>query len=172
MISSVSSTAVGLSAMATQNNDTARQVQLLRETDRKVRAHEQAHMAAGAGLVRGNSFSFQTGPDQKRYAVAGEVSIDTSPGNTPQETLRKAEQIRAAALAPADPSPQDNRVAAEASQMASNARQALAQAQQASASGSSDTVLASETRSSTSSALALYRQVAAAPSTPAWSVQA
>ena len=99
------------------------QVQQLKEVDRKVRAHEQAHLAVGADLVRGGAtFSYQTGPDNKRYAVAGEVSIDTSPGRTPEETIPKAQHIYAAALAPADPSAQDHSVAAQASRMESDAR--------------------------------------------------
>ena len=99
----------------------------LKARDRVVRAHEMAHMAAGAGIVtRGASFSYQTGPDGQRYAVGGEVGINTSPGRTPEETLTKADRIRAAALAPADPSGQDLRVAAEAAQMAAEARQELA----------------------------------------------
>ncbi len=101
----------------------------LKARDRVVRAHEMAHMAAGAGIVtRGASFSYQTGPDGQRYAVGGEVGINTSPGRTPEETLTKADRIRAAALAPADPSGQDLRVAAEATQMAAEARQELAAA--------------------------------------------
>lgn len=99
----------------------------LKARDRVVRAHEMAHMAAGAGIVtRGASFTYQTGPDGQRYAVGGEVGINTSPGRTPEETLAKADRIRAAALAPADPSGQDLRVAAEATQMAAEARQELA----------------------------------------------
>ena len=40
----------------------------LKARDRVVRAHEMAHMAAGAGIVtRGASFSYQTGPDGQRY---------------------------------------------------------------------------------------------------------
>ena len=101
----------------------------LKARDRVVRAHEMAHMAAGAGIVtRGASFSYQTGPDGQRYAVGGEVGINTSPGRTPEETRASADQIRAAALAPADPSAQDLRVAAEATQMAAEARQELAAA--------------------------------------------
>ena len=99
------------------------QIQQLKQTDRKVRAHEQAHLAVGADLIRGGpSFTYQTGPDNQRYAVAGEVSIDSSPGRTPQETIPKAQHIRATALAPADPSPQDHSVAAQASQMEASAR--------------------------------------------------
>lgn len=99
----------------------------LAKRDREVRAHEQAHMAAGAGLVvRGATYSFETGPDGQRYAVGGEVSIDTSRGRTPQETLDKAERIRAAALAPAEPSGTDRQVAAQASRMAMEARMEIA----------------------------------------------
>lgn len=96
---------------------------VLRATDRKVRAHELTHIAAGAGLTGAASFTYQLGPDNQRYAVAGEVSIDISSGDDPEETIAKAQQIRAAALAPADPSPQDRKVAALATKMENSARQ-------------------------------------------------
>jgi hypothetical protein len=100
-----------------------KQVAELKKRDTEVRAHEAAHMAAGAGIVRGGaSFSYQTGPDGKDYAVGGEVSIDTGEGKTPQETIAKMERVRAAALAPANPSGQDLRVAAEAASKAAKAR--------------------------------------------------
>lgn len=105
-----------------------RKVEELKKTDANVRAHEAAHISAGGGLVRGGaSYDYQSGPDGQRYAVAGEVSIDTSPvrGN-PQATLAKAQRIRQAALAPADPSSQDRSVAAQASQMAAEASMELA----------------------------------------------
>lgn len=60
------------------------------------------------------------------YAVGGEVSISTGAvPNDPEATLRKAQQIRQAANAPADPSSQDRRVAAEATQLESQARAEL-----------------------------------------------
>lgn len=99
----------------------------LKQTDSKVRAHEQAHLRVGADLVRSRAnYSYQTGPDNRRYAVGGEVSIDTSSGRTPEETIPKAQHIRATALAPADPSPQDHSVAAQATRMESEARMELA----------------------------------------------
>jgi hypothetical protein len=97
-------------------------VEELRARDAEVRSHEAAHMAAGGGLTGGMSLSYQVGPDGKRYAVGGEVSIDASPGNTPEETVLKAQRIRAAALAPAEPSAQDRAVAARAGQMEADAR--------------------------------------------------
>jgi len=109
--------------------DQERLVQDLAQTDQKVRAHESAHQAAAGGLGGAVSFTFETGPDGKSYAVGGEVPVDMSSGRTPEETLSKAEQIRAAALAPADPSPQDLSVAAQASQMEAEARDQLMQEQ-------------------------------------------
>lgn len=111
-------------------------VRELQQRDREVRAHELAHVAAGAGLIlRGASFTYETGPDGQRYAVGGEVTIDTSPGRTPEETLSKASRIKAAALAPADPSPQDRQVASQADMMAADARAELAQQTRAESAG-------------------------------------
>jgi hypothetical protein len=111
----------------TKSGDDQQVIKQLQQTDRAVRAHEQAHIAAGGGLVRGSAtFSYQTGTDGKQYAVGGEVSIDTSPGRTPVESIEKARTIRAAALAPADPSPQDRAVAAQAARIEAEAQQQIA----------------------------------------------
>ncbi len=93
-------------------------VRELKARDSQVRAHEQAHISAAAGLsVSGPTYTFQRGPDGRNYAVGGEVRIDTSEEDSPRETADKAQRIQAAALAPADPSPQDRAVAAAAAQM-------------------------------------------------------
>lgn len=91
-------------------------VEQLKQIDSEVRNHEMAHVAAGgAYITSGASFTYKKGPDGQNYAVAGEVSIDTSPvPGDPEATMRKMAQIRRAALAPADPSAQDQRVAANA----------------------------------------------------------
>lgn len=95
--------------------------------DREVRAHEQAHAAAGGQYAGSPTYSFVKGPDGLNYAVGGEVSIDTSPvSGDPEATLRKAQVIRAAASAPAEPSPQDRRVAAQAASLEADARVELA----------------------------------------------
>jgi hypothetical protein len=100
----------------------------LRARDREVRAHEAAHAAAGGQhVVAGPRFDFQRGPDGRLYAVGGSVQLDTSPvPGDPRATLEKAEQIRRAALAPAQPSGQDRRVAADATRLAAQARMAIA----------------------------------------------
>lgn len=102
------------------------EMQLVRElesVDAQVRAHEAAHIAAGSGVVTGGaSFSYTRGPDGKMYVTAGEVPISLKEGKTPDETIQNARQVQAAALAPADPSPQDYKVAASAAQMEAQAR--------------------------------------------------
>lgn len=114
----------GIPGKAALTPEQEKQVQKLKDTDAKVRAHEQAHLAASGGLASsGATFSYTTGPDGRRYAVAGEVKISMAAGRTPQETESRARQIRAAALAPADPSPQDRTVAARAAQMEAEASQ-------------------------------------------------
>ena len=106
------------------------QVSKLQQADSQVRAHEAAHLAAGGGIVTGGAnFSYTRGPDGKMYATAGEVPIDTSKESTPEATIQKARQIAAAAMAPADPSPTDYRVAASAVLMEMRARMELVREQ-------------------------------------------
>ena len=101
-------------------------VEELKRRDAEVRAHEQAHAAVGGAHAGAPRFRFVRGPDGKFYAVAGEVTIDTSavPGN-PQATIRKMQQVKRAALAPQEPSAQDRRVAAEAERKILQARQQI-----------------------------------------------
>ncbi len=106
------------------------QISKLQVTDAKVRAHEAAHLAAGGGVVTGGAnFSYTRGPDGKMYAVGGEVPIDSGEASTPEATIQKARQIAAAAMAPADPSPQDFRVATSAIMMEQRARTELVREQ-------------------------------------------
>ncbi|MFI8745870.1 putative metalloprotease CJM1_0395 family protein [Pseudomonas sp. NPDC077186] len=106
----------------------------LSQRDREVRAHEQAHAAVGGQYAGAPSYSFKRGPDGQRYAVSGEVSIDTAPvPNDPEATLRKMEVVLRAALAPVEPSAQDLRVAAQAQAQAAQARVELAELRRAEA---------------------------------------
>jgi len=92
-----------------------RQVLQLRSRDTEVRAHEQAHLAAaGQYAAGGPSFSYQTGPDGKRYAVGGSVPIDIGEESTPAATIQKMRTVKRAALAPANPSAADRQIAAQA----------------------------------------------------------
>lgn len=88
-------------------------VKQMRARDAEVRRHEEAHATVGGQYAGAPSYTFQTGPDDKRYAVAGEVPIDVSPvRDDPEATILKMEVVKAAALAPAEPSGADRRVAA------------------------------------------------------------
>ncbi|MDD2790389.1 MAG: putative metalloprotease CJM1_0395 family protein [Sulfurimonas sp.] len=100
-------------------------VQELQARDTEVRAHEAAHQSAGAS-TGGASFSYQEGPDGKMYAIGGEVSISFKSGQTSEETIQNAQAVIAAAMAPANPSPQDYAVASSARIMMMKAQQQLA----------------------------------------------
>ncbi len=102
------------------------QVERLKEIDRQVRQHEQAHLAAAGGYARsGASYSYTTGPDGKRYATGGEVSIDTGAASTPKATIQKMEVVKRAAVAPAEPSPQDRAVYTAAQKAQAEAQREL-----------------------------------------------
>jgi hypothetical protein len=103
-------------------------LQKLSTLDREVRNHERAHAAVGGQYAGAPIYSFEKGPDGVNYAVSGEVPISTSSvSGDPQMTIEKAEIIRRAALAPAEPSAQDRKVAAVAVQMAAEAHTELLQ---------------------------------------------
>lgn len=96
--------------------------------DAEVRTHEQQHQAVGGQHAGAATFSYTTGPDGVQYAVSGEVGIDVAPvANDPQATIDKMRTVRAAALAPSEPSPQDRAVAAEATRIMLQAQAELAQ---------------------------------------------
>lgn len=103
------------------------QVEQLKKRDAEVRAHEQAHKAVAGPYAGAISYTYEQGPDGRRYAVGGSVPIDMSevPGD-PQATIQKMQVVRRAALAPAQPSSQDRSVAAEASAQEREARVELA----------------------------------------------
>jgi len=94
-----------------------RVISQLQQRDKEVRAHELAHASAGGAATGSPSYTFEIGPDGKKYAVGGEVAVDLSGiAGDPQATIVKMQKVHAAALAPASPSTQDTRVAASAAQ--------------------------------------------------------
>ncbi len=118
-----------------------RLIKELQQTDTEVRRHEMAHVVSGGTYVTsGANFTYQRGPDGKNYAVGGEVTIDTSPvPGDPQATAQKMRQVKAAALAPANPSPQDLKVAAMATSVAAKALSELMMLQAKEQSDTNDT---------------------------------
>ncbi|HEX7624991.1 MAG TPA: putative metalloprotease CJM1_0395 family protein [Anaeromyxobacteraceae bacterium] len=100
----------------TLSDEALDEVRKLEGRDREVRAHEAAHQAAGGALAGGATFTYQLGPDGHSYAVGGEVPIRSAGGGSAEADIAAARQVRAAALAPGDPSAQDLAVAAAATQ--------------------------------------------------------
>ena len=105
------------------SEDEKQLVKDLQARDAEVKTHEAAHQAAGGGMTGAASFSYQQGPDGKMYAIGGEVGIAAPSGSTPEETIANAQQVIAAAMAPANPSGQDFAVASSARIMMIKAQQ-------------------------------------------------
>lgn len=104
-------------------------LQQLRQRERQVRHHEQAHMAASGKYTRGAQFQYRQGPRGQLWAVGGEVGFDSSRPEDPKEAKEKGKTLVDAALAPAQPSNQDLRVASQARQMVAKAQAELRQSQ-------------------------------------------
>jgi len=94
----------------------------LQQIDAHVKAHELAHKAVGGEFAGSPTYTYTIGPNGKKYAISGEVPIRIEKGKTPQQTIANMERVRAAALAPSDPSPQDLKVAATAEMIEMQAR--------------------------------------------------
>ena len=104
------------------------QIKELKARDTEVRIHEQAHAAVGGQHAGSPSYGYERGPDGANYAVSGEVQIDVSEiPNDPQATIDKMQTVRAAALAPAEPSGADRSIAADATQKLAAAQAELVQ---------------------------------------------
>ena len=114
------------------------EVEDMKARDSEVRTHENAHKSAGGQYAASPSYTYETGPDGKRYITDGEVSIDVGKEDDPQDTIEKMQVVKRAAMAPAQPSAQDRQVYAEASQKEAEARQELAQEKQEEAQGSTN----------------------------------
>ncbi|SDR47275.1 putative metalloprotease CJM1_0395 family protein [Pseudovibrio sp. Tun.PSC04-5.I4] len=138
-------------------------IQELKTRDAEVRTHEQAHAAAGGAFAGAPNYTETTGPDGHAYATAGEVSIDSGPiAGDPNATIAKLNTVIAAALAPAEPSGQDQAVASQAQQ---NLAQAYTDLQEQSISGGEDAVEEESEASSLQSLLQIqeYPETASDP---------
>ncbi len=123
---SAAETQEGQSSQQTLTREELATVTKLKTRDTEVRTHEQAHLAAaGQYATSSASFSYSTGPDGKRYATGGEVSIDMSKENSPQATAQKMRTVQRAALAPANPSATDRSVASQAAAKEAQALQEI-----------------------------------------------
>ncbi|RTR33716.1 putative metalloprotease CJM1_0395 family protein [Shewanella atlantica] len=103
----------------------------LAKRDSEVKAHEHAHSSVGGSLAQSPQFSYERGSDGNRYAVDGEVSIDISiVQGDPLATINKMRKVYAAAMAPANPSMADIRVAADALRKINQAQSELVEKRQ------------------------------------------
>ncbi len=129
------STAKNDALQATQLSEgEQKQVRELKAVDAEVRRHEQAHAAAGGQYAGAPQYEYTDGPDGKRYATSGHVSIDVTPiAGDPKATIEKMDVVQRAANAPAEPSGADRSVAAKAAGLKQAAQVELAQAKQAEA---------------------------------------
>jgi hypothetical protein len=104
------------------SDDEEREIDELKKRDQEVKQHERMHVAVGGSYVRGGpTYDYQEGADGMRYAIGGHVDIDTGKETTPEETIKKAKTIKAAATAPGAPSPADLKIAAQATKMEAEA---------------------------------------------------
>jgi hypothetical protein len=139
------------------SEDELKMVEELKARDLEVRAHEQAHKSVGGQYTGAISFSYQAGPNGKRYAVGGEVPIDVSPiAGNPQATITKMMVVSAAASAPALPSAQDQMVAAQAARTMSEAQAELSLKKYEDVSGENDTKKEKSDSNSSSSFNSVY----------------
>ncbi|HCV03456.1 putative metalloprotease CJM1_0395 family protein [Pseudoalteromonas sp. SSMSWG5] len=113
--------------VAEQEQQDAEQIKELKARDTEVRIHEQAHATVGGQYAGSPSYEYQRGPDGTNYAVGGEVQIDVAEiKGDPQATIEKMQTVRAAALAPQEPSSADRSIAADATQKLMAAQAELA----------------------------------------------
>ncbi|MCX7723824.1 MAG: hypothetical protein N2042_01075 [Thermodesulfovibrio sp.] len=86
-------------------------IQKLKQIENRGIAHKMAHKGVAGKYAGAVTYQYTRDPDGKLYITGGEVFLDTREERQPEDTIKKMEIIIAAALAPADPSPQDIRVA-------------------------------------------------------------
>ena len=95
-------------------------LQKLKDRDVKVRNHEAAHVMAAGGQAHGlPTYTYQTGPDGKRYAIGGSVNISMLKTGDAEHDARQAQNAYRAAMATGEPSPRDLQAAMKARMHAS-----------------------------------------------------
>ena len=100
-------------------------VRNLKKREHEVIKHENAHAIAGGGMASRPTYEYTQGPDGKRYVTGGHVNMRSNTLETdPEKRIQQAQTLYRAALAPANPSPQDRLVAVNAKQLEMEARMA------------------------------------------------
>jgi SprA-related family. len=97
-------------------------LQKLKARDARVRNHEAAHLMAAGGQAHGlPTYTYQTGPDGRNYAIGGAVSISMLKTGDAEHDARQAHTAYRAAMATGEPSAQDMQTAMQARLQASEA---------------------------------------------------
>lgn len=96
-----------------------KEVEEMRRINGEVKRRELAHRAVAGNYARGViSYEYETGPDGKKYAVEGHITIDARPIlNNPEASIRKAQAIKSVKL--------DRSVSTEAEKMEREVRMEL-----------------------------------------------
>lgn len=94
----------------------------LKRRDREVRRRIAEQRRAAGKYGASIRFAYEVGPDGKQYAVDGDVQLDTTAQANRKATVEKMVTVRKAALAADRPTPDDQRVAAEARRRIAGAR--------------------------------------------------
>jgi hypothetical protein len=102
--------------------DDLRALRELERRDNQVRTRDMAFIAAAGGAAGSYTIEYETGPDGRRYMVGAEVTLDTTEGATPEQTLAKARALRAATMSASRDSAQDAMAATKAMRMEAEAR--------------------------------------------------
>lgn len=112
----------GLRTTREMSAEEQRELRDLERRDMEVRTRDMAFLAAAGGAAGSYSLHYETGPDGQRYVVGADISLDTSEGATPEQTLAKARALRAATLSAGRDSAQDAMTASKAMRMEAEAR--------------------------------------------------
>lgn len=97
-----------------QDHAIANDIQRSRSWEASVIQHERAHMHTGGEFAGAASYVYSKGADGKTYVTGGEVSMKVPAGGDLEQLKYALERVKRAAMAPANPSPQDMQTAAMA----------------------------------------------------------
>lgn len=96
----------------------------LQARDAKVRNHEAAHVMAAGGQAQGlPTYTYQTGPDGRRYAIGGSVNISVMRTGDEEANVRRANKAYRAAMATGEPSVRDMQTAHKAAAISAQEKQ-------------------------------------------------
>ena len=92
-----------------------KEIKRLEQWEAHVISHEKMHLLSSGGLAGTPSYTYTYGPDGKKYIQGGEVNFYLPAGLSLESGKAAVARLKAAASAPTDPSPSDQRALAMAS---------------------------------------------------------